>query len=122
MQTEKRIRPALGWMALLLALTLQGGAQTAPPADTGNSNPGPTMITLADALQRAQHTNPEYRSAVTDYGFAREDRVQSRAAILPNANYNNQFVYTEPNGTRSNLSTYIANNGVHEYISQGNAH
>jgi outer membrane protein TolC len=80
------------------------------------------MITLADALQRAQRTNPEYRSAVTDYGLAREDRVQSRATVLPNVNYNNQFVYTEPNGTKSNAGKYIANNGVHEYISQGTVH
>jgi outer membrane protein TolC len=121
MQTKKWIRPAYGWIALL-ALNLQGGAQTAPPADAGSANPGPTMITLADALQRAQRTNPEYRSAVTDYGVAREDRVQGRAAVLPNVTYNNQFVYTQPNGTRSNLGAYIANNGVHEYISQGNAH
>jgi len=121
MQIEKWIRPAYGWIALL-ALGLQGGAQTAPPADTANANPGPTMITLADALQRAQRTNPEYRSAVTDYGLAREDRVQGRAAILPSVTYNNAFVYTQPNGTRSNLGAYIANNGVHEYISQGNAH
>jgi outer membrane protein TolC len=80
------------------------------------------MITLADALRRAQRTNPEYRSAVTDYGLSREDRVQGRAAVLPNVTYNNQFVYTQPNGTRSNVSAYIANNGVHEYISQGNVH
>jgi outer membrane protein TolC len=119
MQIKKWIRPTFGWIAVL-AVGLQGAAQTAPA--TGNGNPGPMMITLADALKRAQRTNPEYRSAVTDYGLAREDRVQGRAAILPNVTYNNAFVYTQPNGTRSNLGAYIANNGVHEYISQGNAH
>ena len=104
----------------LVALSLSVQAQATPPAVNAPSA-GPTMITLTDALQRAQRTNPEYRSAVTDYGLAREDRVQSRAALLPNVNYNNSFIYTQPNGTRSNLGAYIANNGVHEYISQGNA-
>jgi outer membrane protein TolC len=37
-------------------------------------------------------------------------------------NYNNQFIYTEGNNTRSNAPTFIANNGVHEYISQGVVH
>jgi outer membrane protein TolC len=98
------------------------GQTNSGQANAGPVNSGPMMITLADALQRAQHTNPEYRLAVTDYGLAHEDKVQSRAAILPNVNYNNAFIYTEPNGTRMNLPKYIANNFVHEYISQGNAH
>ena len=120
MQTKTSIRRAFGWIGLL-AMSLHCGGQTTPSSDSGPSNPGPMMVTLADALQRAQRTNPEYRSALTDYGIAREDRVQGRAAILPNVTYNNQFIYTQPNGTRSNLGAYIANNGVHEYISQGNA-
>jgi outer membrane protein TolC len=40
--------------------------------------------------------------------------------LLPQVNYNNQFLYTQPNqigGVR-----YIANNAVHEYVSQGNVH
>ena len=34
--------------------------------------------------------------------------------------YNNSFIYTQGNGTAT--GRYIANNGVHEYISQGVAH
>jgi outer membrane protein TolC len=90
-------------------------------------------ITLQDALQRARQNDPQYRSAaVTDLGLAREDRVQARAALLPNVNYNNSFIYTEGTGgvpascATSTLgcptSRFIANNGVHEYISQANAH
>jgi len=103
----------VGSLALALSATAQTNSQAAAAS-------GPAMITLADALQRAQHTNPEYRSAVTDYGLAREDRVQSRATLLPNVVYNNSFIYTEPNGTHTATGAYIANNGVHEYISQGN--
>lgn len=50
-------------------------------------------------------------------GLAREDRVQSRAALLPGVDYNNGFIYTE--GNRTATGVFIANNGVHEYMSQG---
>ncbi len=41
-------------------------------------------------------------------------------SLLPNVNYNAQFLYTEGNGTAA--GRFIANNGVHEYLSQGNVH
>jgi outer membrane protein len=53
-------------------------------------------------------------------GLAREDRVQARAALLPSVNYGGSFIYTQPNGTGTGV--YVANNGAHEYISQGIAH
>jgi outer membrane protein TolC len=46
--------------------------------------------------------------------------VQSGAGLLPNVNYNMQFIYTQGNGSPS--GRYTANNGVHEYIAQGNVH
>jgi outer membrane protein TolC len=77
-------------------------------------------------LERGRKNNPEYRAALTEYGVAREDRVQSRAALLPNENYNAGFIYSQGNGISSASATatprFIANNGVHEYISQGNVH
>ena len=92
----------------------------------------PDTITLKDALERARSNNPQYRSALTDLGLAREDRVQARAALLPNVNYDTSFIYTEGTGPLPvacanptlgcPTSRFIANNGVHEYISQGNAH
>jgi outer membrane protein TolC len=92
----------------------------------------PLTITLQDALQRARQNDPQYRSAVMDLGLAREDRVQARAGLLPGVTYNNSFIYTQGTGPvpascqSSTLgcptSRFIANNGVHEYISQGNAH
>jgi outer membrane protein TolC len=87
-----------------------------------SNQPGaaPVTITLQDALTRAQKNEPQYRAALTQYGVARENRVQSRATLLPNVNYNASFIYTE--GAGVGLGRYIANNGVHEYISQGNAH
>ena len=100
--------------------------QTNAPANDGT----PLTITLQDALERARVNDPEYHSAVTDLGVAREDRVQARAGMLPSVTYNNSFIYTEGSGVpvacaitgTCPASRFIANNGVHEYISQGNAH
>lgn len=87
------------------------------------SNVGaPATLTLQDALQRARVNSPEFRAALTELGLAHEDRVQGRAGLLPNLNYNSQLIYTEGNNTRSNTPAYIANNGVHEYISLGDVH
>jgi outer membrane protein TolC len=116
-------------MVVALISAVAASAQTAPnQVVPGTSNPqnsssapsnAPLMLTLQDALERARKNNPEYRAAVTEFGVAREDRIQSRAALLPSVNYNAAFLYTEGNGTGGR---FVANNGVHEYISQGNVH
>ena len=92
----------------------------------------PVTITLQDALQRARLNDPQYRSALTDLGLARQDRVQARAGLLPNVTYNNSFIYTQGVGrlpaacAQANAACvpvrYIANNAVHEYISQADVH
>jgi outer membrane protein TolC len=110
----------------IVSFTLSAGAQSPPQANMGpndsQGNTAPVTITLQDALQRAQKNSPDFRAALTEYGIAHQDLVQGRAALLPNANYNGSLIYTQGNGTHSNTPAYIANNGVHEYISQGNVH
>jgi outer membrane protein TolC len=106
----------------LLALSA-AQAQTPPSAPTGangQAQPAPVVLTLADALTRAKANSPQFQAAVTDLGLAREDRYQARAALLPGVDYDNSFIYTQGNGTGN--ARYVANNGVHEYISQGVAH
>src|SRR5437016_14546461 len=85
------------------------------------SQSAPLTITMQDALTRAQANEPQYHAALTEYGVAKEQRIQSRAALLPNVNYDAGFIYTQGNGTHSNTGRYIAKNGVHEYTSQGNS-
>jgi outer membrane protein TolC len=121
--------PRLIFSLVLIVTTGQSFAQVVT-ADPNQS--APLTITLQDALQRARQNDPQYRSAMTDLGLAREDRVQSRAGLLPNVSYNNSFIYTQgtgplPANCQSSTagcptSRFIANNGVHEYISQANAH
>lgn len=88
-------------------------------ADSATAN-APLVLTFQDALARARRNEPIFLSARTDLGLAHEDKVQARAALLPALTYNAQFLYTKPNGTPTGV--FIADNAVHEYVSQGNAH
>jgi outer membrane protein TolC len=92
-----------------------------------NSRQAPLVLTLQDSLTRAKANDPQFRAALTERGLAHQDTVQSRAQLLPNVNYNMAFNYTQGNfiansKTPAPAGRYIANNGVHEYIAQGNVH
>jgi outer membrane protein TolC len=109
----------------LCLLSIAPAQNTASTVDAENNpnqatSAAPLTITLQDAIARARKNSPEYRAALTAYASAKEDRVQGRAALLPGVNYDAGFLYTEGNGTAS--GRFIADNGVHEYLSQGNVH
>ena len=122
-------RKANCWLLILMcALPLAGqsqsGAQPAGAASAAAAGKPPLVITLQDALARAKANDPQFRAAVTELGVAHQDVVQSRAGLLPNASYNMQYIYTQGNGAPGNPPSgrFIANNGVHEYIAQGDVH
>jgi outer membrane protein TolC len=99
-------------------------ANTAPKKDAQQGAPAtsPTLrLTLEDALARARKNSTQFQAALTDAGLARGDKSLARDALLPSVNYNTQDLYTQGNGP-GNAVRYIANNAVHEYISQGNVH
>ncbi len=116
------------FILVLCATATAGFAQAAPTAQTS----APLTLTFQDALQRARQNTPEYRAAMTDLGLAHEDRVQARAGLLPGVSYDNSFIYTQGTGpvpitcqttpAGCPTSRFVANNGVHEYISQGDVH
>jgi len=110
----------LACMAMAVLACASAQAQVPAPAQTGNTPSARVVLTLADALQRAQENSPQFQAAVTELGMAREDRYQARAALLPGVDYNNSFIYTQGNGTTT--GRYVGANGVHEYISLGAAH
>ena len=132
MKGQSHFRQCSPLMILSLVLIAAAGQSFAQVVAADQTQSAPLTITLQDALQRARQNDPQYRSVITDLGVAREDRVQARAGLLPNVAYNNSFIYTQGTGplpvscqtttaTCPN-SRFIANNGVHEYISQANAH
>ena len=131
-----RIFRNLGLAALLLGIHGAARAQSTPvapvppplemrfdsPAPQGQSD-APATLTFEDALNLARKNSPTFLSAKTDAALAHEDKVQSRAALLPNVNFTTQAFYTQPrSGASPTDPRFIAGNGVHEYLSQGNVH
>ena len=107
---------------LAVALFAVGAVAQEKPAERTSMAPGaPLRLTLADALDRARQNSVVYQAALTDARIAHEDKKQSVAALLPSVNYNNSAIYTQGTGTDDQVK-FIANNAVHEYISQGNVH
>jgi outer membrane protein TolC len=117
---------ALSCLLFALPLFVAGqnppGSAVAGAERRADGSTPPLVITLQDALARAKANDPQYRAAVTEFGVAHQDTVQSRAGLLPNVNYNMQYLYTQGSGSPGAPVRYIANNGVHEYIAQGNIH
>src|SRR2546422_6288064 len=110
----------LAVVSIVWAFGLDARSQMNVATDRQNTA-APLMLTLQDALARARKINPEYHAALTELGIAKEDRVQSRAALLPNVNYTTEFLYTQGIGTKTNAPRFITNNAVHEYVSRGHA-
>jgi outer membrane protein TolC len=105
------------FFCVIVSSMVQVAAQEAQPESSAQA---PLTLTLQDALTRARGNSIPFQAALTDQGVAHEDKVQARAALLPSLTYNNQFLYTEPNGTPSGV--FIAANSVHEYLSEANVH
>src|ERR1700681_4331307 len=80
----------------------------------------PRVVTLQEAMELAKINSPQLASANITALLAHEDRVQAKAALLPNASWFNQFIYTQPNGTPSGV--FIANDGPHVYNNWATAH
>lgn len=105
----------------------QSSPVTPPSSDIAPANQqgtpasgAPLRLTLHDALERARKNSTVFQAAITDAGLAREDSTQARDALLPSVLYNNQAIYSQSNQAGS--IRFIANNAVHEYLSQGNVH
>lgn len=101
-------------------------ATNAQSANGATAN-APLRITLQDALERARANGTQFQAAKTDAAVAKQDRYQAGAAMLPSVTYNNQILYTQ--GAPALLAEqtgvpvlFIANNAVHEYVSQANVH
>lgn len=107
-----RILPMLG---LALALEWGASAQTPPPT------PAPVLtLTLQNALDRARANSQQLLSADIAARIAREDKVQAKAALLPTLNWENGFIYTQPNGSDTGVN--VASNGPREYINTADVH
>jgi outer membrane protein TolC len=119
-------------LIVVVAGVLGGGGMTwgqalAPDTTTSASTAPPVVITLDEAIHRAQSSDANYATAVAAGRSAVLDRNIAYADLLPNAVYHNQGLYTQPNGELNQAGQgvaaqpaprFIANNAVREYASQ----
>ena len=110
---------------LLMGAPLSGSsAQNLPQLATPGSQPA--VITLDEAIRRAQANEPTFAAARANEKVTTIDRSIARTAFLPSATYHNQVLYTQPNGQPNQAGQvgsqpaqiFIANNAVREYASQ----
>jgi outer membrane protein TolC len=110
-------------LGALAALGAHGFSETCRAQEAKSA--GTTVISLAEAIHRAQQNEPAFVSAVAAHQSAAIDRYLAKAALLPSATYHNQLLYTQANGQTTQSPSgalpapiFIANNAVHEYTSQ----
>ena len=120
-----RTLPVLALLFAGVAVIAQEVAAVTPTPEAA----APTAVTFEEALKLARKNSPTFLSAITDYASAHEDKVQSRAGLLPNVNFVTQAIHTpltdhktDPVTHTTTETGFIAANGVHEYVSQGNVH
>ena len=96
------------------------GAGAPPPAQ-------PEVITLDEAIRRAESNEPNFAAAKAGSRVAGLDKSIALGGMLPSVVYHNQALYTEPNGLQNQAGQgagaqaspkFIANNAVREYASQ----
>jgi outer membrane protein TolC len=110
----------------LLLMALQVGVQTPEPPPVqlvvpqGPAAP-PPVITLQDALARAQKLNAQYLAVQSNVALAREDRLQARASRLPNVSQTTDYLGTQGNGVLPS-GRFVSNDGVHVYRAWGVVH
>ena len=122
--------------ALLLALfaASAGAAAQSAAAVPASGTAQPVTITLDDAIHRAEANDPAYAATAGNKKIGALDQGIARSAFLPDVHYFNQFLYTQGNGLFTAAAdsgsaatighpiaapVFIANNAVHEYLSQG---
>ena len=118
-------RTLLRFIAGLLTFMSAGGPGNALFAQEVKPS-GVAVISLSDAIHRAEQNEPTFASALATQKSAAIDSYLSKAALLPSVVYHNQALYTQPNGQMNQVvqggaqasPIFIANNAVHEYVSQ----
>ena len=81
--STREVLHSVALVVLLLVTGLEGQVAQAPSQVASNQSSSSVTLTLEDALTRAKANSPQFQAALTQLGLAREDRVQARAALLP---------------------------------------
>ena len=111
---------------LITSLTLCFISASVHAQGIATTAPSPVVVTLEEAIHRAQQNEPNFAGARGDQQSAAIDRYLAKSALLPSVVYHNQALYTQPNGQKNQAGQtgnqpapiFIANNAVREYASQ----
>ena len=113
---------------LPVAITLGALAKEQSSAAQSGAVPGqPVVITLDEAIHRAESNEPAYAASLADNKVLELDRSIARSGLFPSVVYHNQYLYTQGNGLQNQAGQgvasqaapkFIANNAVREYASQ----
>lgn len=116
-------------LAGTLALAGAANGQTRVQADQQPPAAGtPVIITLHEAIKRAQAAEPNFAASLANARVAGLDKSIARASLLPSARANGQGIYVQPNGLRevggegvvnTNPKFVSADARPREYIAQG---
>jgi outer membrane protein TolC len=115
----------LGTLSSAIAQTTVQNAQTdqQPPASATA-----VVVTLQEAIKRAQTAEPNFANSLADARVAALDKSIARAGLLPSAHFNGEGLYVQPNGLRevggegvvnTNPKFVSADARPREYIAQG---
>src|ERR1035437_339087 len=77
----------------------------------------PVVLTLAEAIKRAEGNEPLYAASLAVSLVAGQERWVARKDLLPSVVYHNQAVYTQTD-RGATVPRFIANNAAREYASQ----
>ena len=121
---SRRLAALIGCFALLCACSI--AAQALPQAPAPNPANSAPNLTLDQAIAAALANDPAYATAATASGSARLNAAISRDALLPNAEAQGNYLFTQPNGVRNQAGQignqqaprFIANNAIREYAAQ----
>jgi len=111
----------LGWQPRAWGQARSSGDASAAEASK------PVVITLDEAIRLAQASDAVYAASTAASRVAGLDRSIALGSLLPSVVYNNAAIYTQgsgpvigepPGATTPESPRFIANNGVHEYVSQ----
>ncbi len=116
-------------LLLLLAAAAQAHSQDASstPSASSSSPAQPEVITLEEAIRRAEANEPNFAAAQAARKVAGLDKSIAVGGMLPSVVYHNQALYTQGNGLQNQAGQgagaqaspkFIANNAVREYASQ----
>ncbi len=120
---------AASFVFLLLMATAFCSDGQVPNAAANSGSATPPVITLDEAIRRAEASEPGYAAASAASKSAGLDKSIALAGLLPNARFYGQGIYTQPNGIYSEggagepsapLPRFVANDSrPREYMAQG---